>query len=167
MNSDYHITGNTINAYYICHRKVWLFAHEVNPPTNNSYLEIGRLIGENFYKREKKEILVGNIKIDLVKRENGNVVIAEIKKSSSGKRAARMQLAFYLYQLKQMGIESTGELLVPKERKKEKIILTKELEEELEKAMKDIQAIIAQPKPPPVHKTHFCRVCAYKDLCFA
>jgi len=167
MNSNYRITGNLINAYYICHRKLWLFAHEVNPPTNNSYLEIGRLIGENSYKRGEKEIQIGNIKIDLIKKENGNIAIAEIKKSSKGTKAAQMQLSFYLYQLKKQGVETRGELLVPKERKKEKITLTEELEEELEKAIREIQAIIAQPNPPPVHKTHFCRACAYKDLCFA
>jgi CRISPR-associated exonuclease Cas4 len=167
MRHNKPITGNLLNAYYICHRKLWLFAHEVNPPTDNSCLEIGRLIGENSYKGEKKEIQIRNIKIDLIKKENGNVIIAEIKKSSKGTKAARMQLLFYLYQLKNQGVEAKGELLIPKERKKEEILLTEELEKELEKTMRYIQTIIAQPNPPTVHKTHFCRVCAYKDLCFA
>jgi len=142
-------------------------SHELNPYNDNELLELGRMIHEHSYKREKKEIAFSTMKLDIVKKSGKNTIVGEIKKSSKYLLPGQMQLAFYLYQLKQMGIESTGELLVPKERKKEKIILTSELEEELEKAMKDIQAIIAQPKPPPVHKTHFCRVCAYKDLCFA
>ena len=95
------ITGNLVNAYYICHRKLWLFAHEINPSTSNPYLEIGRLIGENSYEREKKEILMENIKIDLIKKESGNIVVAEVKKSSKGLKAAKMQLLFYLYKLRQ------------------------------------------------------------------
>ncbi len=167
MSPDYNITGNLLNAYYICHRKLWLFAHEIGPPTNNPYLEIGKLIGENFYKREKKEIQIGNIKIDFVKKKSGNIVIAEIKKSSRGIKAAEMQLLFYLYQLKNRGIIAEGELLIPKERKKKKVILTDEIEKELERTIEKIQAIIIQPDPPAVRKTYFCRACAYKELCFA
>ncbi|MEA3313129.1 MAG: Dna2/Cas4 domain-containing protein, partial [Caldisericota bacterium] len=92
MNVNRSITGNLVNAYYICYRKLWFFAHEVNPHLDNFYLEIGTLIGEQSYKREKKEIQIGNMKIDLVKKEGGNIVIAEIKKSSKGVKAARMQL---------------------------------------------------------------------------
>ena len=65
MNPDRSITGNLINAYYICQRKLWLFAHEINPSLENPYLEIGSLIGEETYKRDKKEILFGNIKIEI------------------------------------------------------------------------------------------------------
>ncbi|RKX55917.1 MAG: CRISPR-associated protein Cas4 [Thermotoga sp.] len=161
------ITGNLINAYFICHRKLWFFAHEINPYLNNTYLEIGTLIGEQFYKREKKEIQTENMKIDLVKKENGNIVVGEIKKSSIGRKSATMQLLFYLYQLKKNGIEAKGELLIPKERKKESVILTAEAEKELEEAFAEIQRIISLPIPPPLHKTRFCRACAYKDFCFA
>ncbi len=167
MNSNYRITGNLVNAYYICHRKLWLFAHEINPPRDNSYLEIGRLIGEESYKREKKEILIGNIKIDLIKKEGGNVVIAEVKKSSKGIKAAKMQLLFYLYQLKQKGVRAEGELLIPGERAKEKVILTDESEEELENAIAEIKSIIALSSPPQFQKNRFCNKCAFRDLCFA
>ncbi|WP_456324807.1 CRISPR-associated protein Cas4 [Desulfonauticus submarinus] len=161
------ITGNLINAYYICHRKLWLFAHEVNPPSNNPYLEIGTLIGEESYKREKREILVGNIKIDLIKKESGNTVIAEIKKSSKGIKAARMQLLFYLYQLKRKGIKAKGELLIPKERKKISMELTAESIEILEKTITEIEEIISKEKPPLPKKISFCRNCSYFEFCWS
>ena len=160
------ITGNLVNAYYICHRKVWLFAHEINPSTSNPYLEIGRLIGEESYKREKKEILMGNIKIDLIKKESGNIVVAEVKKSSKGLKAAKMQLLFYLYKLKQKSIEANGELLIPKEKRKILIKLDDKSVDMIEKAVVEINNIINMEKPPPVVKTNYCKKCAYYEFCW-
>ncbi len=167
MNVNYRITGNFVNTYFVCKRKLWLFAHEINPLLDNSYLEIGKLIEMEFYKREKKEIEIGNIKIDLIKRSNGNIVIAEIKKSSAGTKAAKMQLAFYLYQLKQKGIKAGGELLIPKERRKEDVILTDDLETEVKETICKIRNIIRMPIAPKPVKTRFCNKCAYRDFCFA
>lgn len=161
------ITGTLIWYYCVCRREVWLMSHELNPYNDNELLELGRMIHEHFYKRQKKEIVFPGMKLDMVKNNGKNTIVGEIKKSSKYLLPARMQLLFYLYQFKNQGVEAKGELLIPKERKKEEILLTEELEKELEKAMSDIQTIIAQPNPPTVHKTQFCRVCAYKDLCFA
>ena len=160
------ITGNLVNAYYICHRKLWLFAHEINPSTSNPYLEIGRLIGENSYEREKKEILMENIKIDLIKKESGNIVVAEVKKSSKGLKAAKMQLLFYLYKLKQKSIEAKGELLIPKEKRKILIKLDDKSVDMIEKAVVEINNIINMEKPPPVVKTNYCKKCAYYEFCW-
>jgi CRISPR-associated exonuclease Cas4 len=51
------ITGTLIWYYYICPREVWLMAHELNPNQEDSFLEIGRLLREDAYKREKKKSL--------------------------------------------------------------------------------------------------------------
>jgi len=166
MNSDHHITGNLINAYYICHRKLWLFSHQINPPVDNFYLDIGRLIGEESYSRSKKEIQAGNLKIDMIENENGKLIIAEIKKSSKGQKPARMQLAFYLYQLKKQRLNLSGELLIPRERKRIKVELTDELESELENAFESMKKIISSEQPPEPHKIGFCRNCAYREFCW-
>ena len=52
--------------------------------------------------------------------------MGEIKKSSRFEKVAIMQLAFYLYRLKEKGISVEGELLIPKERRKVPIKLTSE-----------------------------------------
>jgi len=164
--SERSITGNLVNAYFVCKRKVWLFAHEISPSLENPYLEIGRLIGEESYKRAKKEILAGNLKIDMIEKENGKTVIAEIKKSSKGKSAAKMQLLFYLYKLKQQGIEAKGELLIPKERKRIEVELTEEKEKELEKTFDKIKEILRMGSPPPPERISFCKNCAYNEFCW-
>jgi len=125
------------------------------------------LIGEETYKRDKKEILFGSIKIDLVKKESGNTVVAEIKKSSKGINAARMQLLFYLYRLKKRGIDAKGELLIPKEKKKIAVELDKATEEKLKDALVKIELIITSELPPVPQKIPFCRKCAYFEFCWA
>jgi len=49
-------------------------SHELNPDQEDSFLEIGWLLQEKFCRREKKEITVGNMKIDLIKKVNGETV---------------------------------------------------------------------------------------------
>ena len=40
-------------------------AHELNPRQDDTFLEIGRILHENVYLRDKKEINTPDIKIDL------------------------------------------------------------------------------------------------------
>ncbi|WP_028949868.1 CRISPR-associated protein Cas4 [Sulfurihydrogenibium subterraneum] len=160
------INGTLIWYYYICQREVWLIGHSIEADQENDFLILGKHIHELFYKGEKKEIFIDNtIKIDILSNKK---VIGEIKKSSKFIQSARMQIAFYLYYLKkEKGIEFVGELLIPEERKKEKIILTKEIEYKIEKAIKDITEILKLPKPPKPEKIPYCKNCAYKDMCWS
>lgn len=160
------ITGTLIWYYYVCPREVWLMAHELNPNQEDSFLEIGRLIQDDSYKREKKEISVSNMKIDLIKKRDSELIIGEIKKSSHFELPARMQLAYYLYKLRKKGIEAKGELLIPKEKKKIPVELSPNIENELEKAFQNIREIINQEKPPEPVKIKFCRNCAYREFCW-
>ncbi|MCD6318014.1 CRISPR-associated protein Cas4 [Candidatus Aerophobetes bacterium] len=161
------ITGSLINAFYICPRKAWLVAHEFGPEPDNVYIEIGKLIAGEAYKRERKEIVFENIKIDLVKTGNkGTTVVGEVKKSSKGQRSATMQLSFYLYRLKQRGINVKGELLIPKEKKKISVELTPDIEDELKQTFHHIKEIINQDNPPEPVKNKYCSNCAYKEFCW-
>jgi len=160
------ITGTLIWYYYICPREVWLMAHELNPNQEDPFLEIGRLLQQDTYRREKKEINVGNMKIDLIRRKNGETVVGEIKKSSRFERSATMQLAFYLYRLKQRGINATGELLIPKERKRISVEPTPDVEDELKQTFHHIKEIINQDNPPEPAKNKYCTSCAYREFCW-
>jgi CRISPR-associated exonuclease Cas4 len=162
-----HLTGNLINAYYVCKRKLWLYAHEIGPDRSHPLLEIGRLYDQSTYKRDKKEISLSGMKIDLLKKRDGELLVGEIKKTSKFEAAAKMQLAYYLYRLKEEGIELDGELLVPKEKKRERIILDDALTQELETAIAEIAKIITNDKPPVPEKTKYCGKCAYSDFCWS
>ncbi len=161
------ITGTLIWYYYVCKREVWLMSREINSNQDNQLLEIGRIIAEESYRREVKEINFGSIKIDLIKKKDGELWVCEIKKSSKFLKPAQMQLAFYLRELKKRGIFAKGELLIPKEKKRFKVELTEEVEKELEKAISEIKKIISLEKPPSPEKNQFCRNCSYYEFCFA
>ena len=166
VNDSSKITGTLIWYYYICHREVWLMAHEINPEAENVLLELGRLIHEESYPRNKKEFSAPGMKIDIIREREGELIVGEIKKSSRFVDSARMQLVYYLYSLRQMGIEAKGELLIPKERKRISVELTRELQCMLEAAMQDIQEIISLSTPPPSMRIPFCRSCAYAEFCW-
>jgi CRISPR-associated exonuclease Cas4 len=142
-------------------------ARQFNPNQEDNFLEIGRLIHENAYLKEKKEIETSHMKIDLIRKENGKVVVGEIKKSSKFLVPSKMQLLFYLYRLKQKGIILEGELLIPKEKKRIPISLTEEYEEELKRAIKEIKELNKKDLPPPAEKISFCRNCAYNEFCWS
>lgn len=159
------INGTLIWYYYICPREVWYIGHSIEADQENDFLLLGKHIHEIFYKREKKEIFIDNtIKIDILSSKK---IVGEIKKSSKYLKSAIMQVAFYLLYLKQKGIFLEGELLIPEERKKEKITLTQEIEKELFTAIKEIKNILNKDKPPKPMKIQYCKTCAYKEMCWS
>ncbi len=161
------LTGNLVNAYFICKRKFWLYARQFNPDPEFDLLLLGRLISENTYRKEKREIFLDDVKIDLIKRLNENIIICEVKKTSKGLEAAKMQLAFYLIKLKTRGINAKGEILIPEEKKVISLELDEEIEKVMAKAMDDMKAIAEQDTPPPVVKIPFCKKCAFVEFCYS
>jgi len=160
------VNGTLIWYYYICKREVWLIGHGIEPDQENEFITLGRHIHEIFYQRRKKELTIDNrIKIDILPNRK---VIGEVKKSSKFLESARMQVAFYLYYMKkEKGIDMEGIILIPEERKRIKIELNKELEREIETAIKEINTILEKEKPPSVVKIPYCKNCAYKEMCWA
>lgn len=164
---DFSVTGTLIWYYYICKREVWLMAHHLVPDQDQENLQMGKIIGENSYPRDKKEIDLGNAKIDLIRTEKGELVVGEVKKSSRFIESASKQLLFYLLQLREMGIQARGELLFPEEREKLEILLDEAAEVEIKQAMQNIEVIVSLDRPPEVVKIKCCRKCAYSEFCWS
>lgn len=82
--SNPSITATQLNYYFVCKRKLWLFSHQINMEQNSELVSLGKLLHENSYKREKKEIQIGPIKIDFIGKDG---VIHEIKKTPSVEKA--------------------------------------------------------------------------------
>ncbi|GAB7386290.1 CRISPR-associated protein Cas4 [Bacillaceae bacterium] len=167
MSERLPVNGTHIWYYFICKREVWLMYHNIAPDQEEENLDLGRFLNEQSYQRDRKEYLVGNIKLDRIRVENEEIIIGEVKKSSRFKESARYQLLFYLDTLRKMGIRARGELLFPNERKKEAVILTEEAKEKLDQTIKDIYRIALQPLPPKPEKNRFCPKCAYREYCWA
>nr|MDO8081522.1 CRISPR-associated protein Cas4 [Candidatus Freyarchaeota archaeon] len=164
LQSGKIITGTLVWYYHVCEREVWLMGREITPDEDYEALDMGRAVHEIHYPRMKREIALDGIKIDIIKGQSKT--ICEVKTSSKYLNAAKMQLSYYLYRLKEAGIDTTGEILIPKEKKKIEITLTPELEGTLLNTLGQIRYIVEQELPPPPTKSPFCRNCAYKDMCW-
>jgi CRISPR-associated exonuclease Cas4 len=157
-------TGTQINYYFVCHRKLWLFSKNISFEDENEYVQLGKLIDESSYKRNKKQIEIGNIKIDFLDNKG---VIHEVKKSRSIEKAHIYQLKYYIRTLKEMGVEGlSGEIDYPKLKKKEKILWENDDEARFQEIFSDIRAILDEKKPPAVEEKTFCKKCAYYEFCF-
>lgn len=158
--------GIKVNYWAVCHRKVWLYAKGLRMEPLSDRVALGRLLHERAYPdMPRRELLIDDlIKIDLLENESK---LLEVKHSRKLVDAARLQVAYYLLYLRWLGAgELVGELRFPKERRKEEVRLTPELEEQVAEALRDIQRIEQLPSPPKVEFMSICRVCAYCELCW-
>jgi len=167
MSAEVRVLGSFVQAYLICPRQVWLMSRQIAPDEDNVHLALGRLIGAQAYGRERKEVRFEHLTIDLVQRGGRHLVVGEVKKSSRAREAARMQLAFYLYELREMGIEAEGELLFPEERRRERLVLDPELARQVENLKARVRVLILAPSAPLPTRIRFCARCAYAEFCWA
>jgi CRISPR-associated exonuclease Cas4 len=160
------ITGVIVQYYISCHRELWFYSHGINMNFEDQNILLGRLLHETAFKREKKNIIIDNtIAIDFASSRD-NVVVFEIKKSRKLTKPAEYQLLYYLYYLKQMGVEDArGVLVYPKERRREPIELTLEKENEIHEIVREIEEIVKREEPPEIEKRPHCRGCSYYDFC--
>jgi len=158
--------GIKVNYWAVCERKVWLYGRGLRMEAFSDRVALGRLLHERAYPDlPRRELLIDDlIKVDLLKHE-GKVL--EVKHSKKLVDAARLQVAYYLLYLRWLGAgELVGELRFPKERRREEVRLTPELEAQVAEALRDIKQIEKLPSPPEVDFTPICRVCAYCELCW-
>jgi len=161
------VNGTLIWYYYICKREVWLMARQLNPDEHDENVEWGRFLHEWRYGREKKELAFNNVKLDIVSERDGQLLVVEVKKTSTFEKSATMQLLFYLWQLREAGVEATGELRFPEEKRRKAVALNEESIRELQQAVRDIRRIIASDRPPKAEKIRYCGKCAYHEFCWA
>ena len=163
-----HITGTHINYYFVCRRKLWFFAHNIQMEHTSELVDEGRFIHQTTYPqraRTYREIEIDGIKIDYYDSERK--IIHEIKKSDKVEDAHRWQLKYYLLILKRYGItDAHGILEYPSLRKREKISLNPEDEKYLEKIENEIRTTINSPEVPPRITKKLCQKCSYYDFCW-
>lgn len=160
-----NVTGIMIYYYFICQRRLWYFANQINMEQNSELVEIGKIIDETTYTKEKKQILIDNtINIDFVK--NG-AVLHEVKKTKSIEEAGIWQVKYYIYYLENKGVQNIkAKIDFPLLRESKEIILEDEDKKILDKVTKNIQEIIGMDKPPQIINSKICNKCSYYDLCY-
>ncbi|WXG47264.1 MAG: CRISPR-associated protein Cas4 [Candidatus Atabeyarchaeum deiterrae] len=158
------ITGVMVQYYKSCKRELWFFAHQINMNYDDENISMGRLIHEKSFSRERKNIALGEVVFDFVRRE-GDITIFEVKKSSRLKEPARWQLYYYLWYTKKLGRPAKGEMVYPREKKREELTLTPQIEDEIQVILEEIPKIARNPNPPKAETKRYCKRCSYYALC--
>lgn len=166
------ITGTKVHYLHVCHRKLWLFSRHITLERGHAAVEEGRTLHQSAYPgRLRKERWLSNLlRIDYT--ENG--LLVEIKRSPKLAHSARAQLLFYLFALKKYlewpegePFPIEGEIRYPLQRRKERVTLTPQAEEQVMSWIQQIQAIEGSSTPPTVSWKRICARCAYAEFCWS
>lgn len=178
--ANIRIGGMLVGYYLICPRKAWLSMRGLWMEQTSTTVALGRQVGQQSYKRKKKEImltaeapdgtpLVG--KVDWARLEEG--VLHETKKGRSCEDAHKWQLRFYLWLLTLNGATRpdgqpfTGTINYPRLRRTETVHLEPEHEARLAEIVADLRRLAGQDHPPPrIDRRAFCKKCAFEELCY-
>lgn len=160
------VNGTLMNYYIHCPRQCYLHAHRLNLENNSEDVKVGKALHESKYLNDANaEIAIDNIRLDKLTKE----YLTEAKKSDADVEASRWQLIFYLYKLKEKGIERKGKLeFIQKNKEKKTIIieLDNQLETELLIKITEIEKILKSEQVPSVIEKKHCKKCAYYEYCY-
>lgn len=159
------ITGTMFPYYYICQRKLWLFANHIQFESENENVQLGKLLDQTSYSREEKHILIDEtIQVDFIQNWQ---ILHEVKKSTAMEKAAMWQVKYYLYYLEQKGIGiEKGVLDYPKLKIRKEVFLSAEDRIEIKQILTDILRIADSSIPAPQIQNKICKKCAYYEYCF-
>jgi len=172
VSGEQLVTGTLMSYVGICDRKIWLAGHAIEGYHDHELLALGRLLAETAYVRERKELALPGMKVDVLRRrpadadEDEALVIGEVKRSPRAQHAQRLQLGYYLLRLREAGLHVRGELRYPEQRRVEPVELTPELEAAVRHAIQQVEELLQLPQPPPPVRIPACRNCAYYEFCW-
>ena len=155
------ITGLMVYYYFVCPKKLWYHLRNINLEQENENVGIGKLIDETTYKNEHKHISIdGVINIDFIKKWS---VLHDIKKSKSIEEAGIWQMKYYLYYLKNKGINiEKGVIDYPLLKDRIDVILEESDIDKIEEIVNNIEEIAHLDNI----SSKICKKCAYYEYCY-
>ncbi len=165
MFEPYLITGTLINYYTTCKREAWLYSRRIHADQWDENILMGKALSE-IKEEQLQNFPFSHLKFDKIGKQRGHYLITEYKKSMKNPDAAKMQLLFYMYQLKtSLKLkEINGKVISGK-----KVIYVEGNEENLKKIdelIAEISEFLNTPKAPPFEENRFCKNCGYRDYCY-
>lgn len=164
--NEARIGGAEVHSYFVCKKRLWLFSHAITMEHTSDRVDYARLVHETSYpKATDRELLIdGLLCIDF---DDSSGTIHEIKLSKAFYKAHLYQLLYYLYYLKQKGVEGLkGEINYPKQKRRETVELTLEDEKEMEEILKNVRAIKESVECPQIDMHSNCKKCSYENFCW-
>jgi len=164
-----NITATLINLLHVCHRELWLHAHEIRMEHTSDLVADGKLIGDTAYDRRADkytQVELDGIKIDFYDPRTRTV--HETKRGRAVEAAHRAQVQYYLYKLRQHGVaDASGLIEYPDLRKTEPVAaLTDADVAQIAGWERAVEELVACEQCPPVIHKPICKNCSYCDLCY-
>ncbi|MEM2030858.1 MAG: Dna2/Cas4 domain-containing protein, partial [Archaeoglobaceae archaeon] len=91
MLDEMYVRGTQVNYYFVCKTKLWLFSKNVSMEQESDLVKLGSLLQRQFFGREEKDVSIGPIAIDVLRRGD-EIEIVEVKKSDSIEKADYYQV---------------------------------------------------------------------------
>lgn len=159
------ITGTLINYYTTCKREAWLYSRRIHADQWDENILMGKALSE-IKEEQLQNFPFSHLKFDKIGKQRGHYLITEYKKSMKNPDAAKMQLLFYMYQLKtSLKLkEINGKVISGK-----KVVYVEGNEENManiEELIAEISEFLNTPAPPLFEKNRFCKNCGYRDYCY-
>ena len=159
------INGTLIHYYATCKREAWLFSRKISADQWDENILMGKALAE-IKEEQLHDFPFSNLKFDKIGKERGHYMVTEYKKSMSNPDGAKMQLLFYMWQLKTSlklkvinGKVISGRTVIFVEGNETNMKMIEELIDE-------VSQFLEQPTPPPFEKIKFCKGCGYRDYCY-
>lgn len=159
------MTGTHINYFFLCKRKLWLFANSIAMEHTSDTVAIGKTISDTTYTRRRHELKIDDIALDFYDARTRT--IHEIKKSKAMEQSHVWQVKYYISVLERKGITGvTGEINYPKLKQKHRVELTDADRRELQSIERNVEQLIARDTAPPLLNKPLCKKCSYYELCY-
>jgi CRISPR-associated exonuclease Cas4 len=157
------IGGSLIQYYIFCKRRCYLHAYNIKSEHTSDLVKLGKYYHQEFEEGAEEDKIINGVKIDKIEGD----YLVELKKSNADCEAAKWQLLFYLYKLKEVGIIKKGKLKFKDNRDDIETELTEENEKELLQIISEIEKLLKQDEIPPVINNRKCKKCAFYEFCYS
>jgi len=159
------LSGTLIHYYATCPREAWLYSRKIHANQDDSNIAMGKALAD-IKEEQLQQFPFSNLKFDRIGKQRGHYLVTEYKKSMRNPEGAKMQLLFYMWQLKtSLKLkEINGKVISGK-----KVIFVEGNEANMammEALIAEISEFLSSPKPPPFEKIKFCDACGYRDYCY-
>ena len=161
-----NISGTLVNYYVHCPRQAWLFNAGVHTEDLSDFVKMGKFIDETSFKRKREIDIEGErVKVDFILENKNPIEIHEVKSSIHPRYEHKLQIAFYLFKLKDKGVESVGVIHYPRLN----LIVKVSLDEMVDELKRVLDEIVVALNGTCTEKLNlkFCKKCGFFEFCYS
>lgn len=159
------LSGTLIHYYVTCKREAWLYSRRIHADQWDENIAMGKALAE-IKEDQLHAFPFSQLKFDKIGKQRGHYLVTEYKKTLKNPEGAKMQLLFYMFQLKTSlklkqinGKVISGKTVLFVEGNEKNI-------EKMKALIDEICAFLESNAPPPFVKIKFCKMCGYRDYCY-